>query len=327
MDLDDLARGAAILGSGGGGAPSYNLELTRQMIEAYGAPQIVSFDELKDDDLVVPIAFMGAPLAALEKIPSGEEFKAIFRALPKGKRVVLVPAEIGGANAFTPLWIGAMMGLPVLDGDTIGRAFPELQMSVCTLHGVSASPAYIADALGNLVKVEARDSHSIERIARQVAVSMGARALVAIYLMEGNLAKKVCIEGSISKAIELGKKRDFTPLFSGTVIDVDRKIENGFLKGRAKIENGFLKGSAKIQGDRILELYYQNEYLLAKTDKVIAETPDIIMLLEQESQIPITSSSLSYGLRVDLISFKAPSIWKSPEGLALAGMEYFRGRL
>lgn len=37
--------------------------------------------------------------------------------------------EVGGGNGLEPLLVGARMGLPVLDGDLMGRAFPELQAS------------------------------------------------------------------------------------------------------------------------------------------------------------------------------------------------------
>ena len=48
----------------------------------------------------------------------------------------MISAEIGGANSFEPLVTGARVGLPVLDADGMGRAFPELQ--VCDLHSYYA---------------------------------------------------------------------------------------------------------------------------------------------------------------------------------------------
>ena len=40
-------------------------------------------------------------------------------------------AEVGGMNSIEPLLVGARLGLPVIDADGMGRAFPELQV----LHG------------------------------------------------------------------------------------------------------------------------------------------------------------------------------------------------
>ncbi len=36
--------------------------------------------------------------------------------------------EIGGFNALEPLVVGAQAGLPVVDADQMGRAFPQLQV-------------------------------------------------------------------------------------------------------------------------------------------------------------------------------------------------------
>ena len=40
----------------------------------------------------------------------------------------VMSCEIGGGNGLEPLAIGARMGLPVVDADFMGRAFPELQV-------------------------------------------------------------------------------------------------------------------------------------------------------------------------------------------------------
>lgn len=39
----------------------------------------------------------------------------------------LLSFEMGGGNGLEPLSVGARMGLPVLDADFMGRAFPEMQ--------------------------------------------------------------------------------------------------------------------------------------------------------------------------------------------------------
>ena len=41
----------------------------------------------------------------------------------------LMSAEIGGLNCMEPLVLGAELGIPVVDADGMGRAFPELQVN------------------------------------------------------------------------------------------------------------------------------------------------------------------------------------------------------
>lgn len=311
--LDDLARGATILGSGGGGPPSYNRLITQQMIETYGPVPLLSLDDLSDDDVVVPVAFMGAPLVALEKIPSGKEFTSIFTKMPKPP-TVLVAAEIGGGNAFTPLWVAAKHRFPVLDADTIGRAFPKLQMSACTIAGIKPSPAYLADGFGNVEEILHEDPLMVESIARQKVISMGSRGAVVIYVMSGSQAKKTLVAGTISRAIELGSKCPSQFLASGMIVDVDHSVTHGFLCGSACLHTE--EGS--------YHLDYQNEFLrVRKGNQAVALTPDIITLIEQDSGLPITTSTLQYGLRVNLLVLEAPAIWRTEKGMELAGPKVF----
>lgn len=311
--LDDLARGAAILGSGGGGSPSYNKLITQQMINTHGPIQLLSVEELADDAVVVPVAFMGAPLVALEKIPTGREFPAIFSKMPQ-KPTVLMAAEIGGGNALTALWVAAKLRMPVLDADTIGRAFPELQMSTCTIFDVKPSPAYLADGVGNVVEIHSDDPKKVELFARQLTIAMGSRAAVALYIMSGKRAKEVVVAGTVSKAIEMGRQLKGNLLASGMIVDVNHKVDKGFLLGTTTLHTDL--------GDYVLD--YQNEFLRVRHhNRAVALTPDIITLIEQDSGIPITTASLQYGLRVDLMILEAPSIWRTPKGMALIGPKVF----
>ena len=45
-DLEDLAQGAAFLGTGGGGDPYIGRLMAKHAIEEFGAPEIIEVDEL-----------------------------------------------------------------------------------------------------------------------------------------------------------------------------------------------------------------------------------------------------------------------------------------
>src|SRR5699024_3518400 len=130
-EIENMAIGAALLGTGGGGDLYIGELMSLQAIEKYGAVKLVSADELNDDDLVVPSAMMVAPTVMVEKVPSGDESLAAFSALEEylGKKITAtMPIEAGGVNSLIPLALAAQTGLPVVDADGMGRAFPELQM-------------------------------------------------------------------------------------------------------------------------------------------------------------------------------------------------------
>ena len=61
-----------------------------------------------------------------------------------GRRVdAIIPAEVGGLNSIIPLALGAQVGLPVIDGDGMGRAFPHIEMVTFSVYGSSACPMVI----------------------------------------------------------------------------------------------------------------------------------------------------------------------------------------
>jgi DUF917 family protein len=334
-DLDCLAIGSAILGSGGGGDPTYDIWMAKYQMDRHGPVTLLDVSELETDALVVPLAFMGAPLVSIEMIPSGREFIQMFPILEQTlgrSATVLMAAEIGGGNAFTPLSAACQLGLPVLDADTIGRAFPELQMSSCHLHGISPGPAFVTDCFGNTVAVHAHNSLTLEKLARQATIAMGSSSAVALYLMSGQQAIRATVHGSVSKGIEIGRVFLEAQAQKNSPVDAILSLTGGKRLGVGKItdiqqivEQGFLIGNVMIQnGHQQWKMTYQNEYLIASCqDQILATTPDILMLFEQDTGRPITSESLQFGLQVELVALPAPPLWQTPQGLALVGPKAF----
>jgi uncharacterized protein len=317
-DLYDIAIGATFLGSGGGGDPEYDLLLAEQFFEDFGPVQLIEKEELKDDALVVPLSFMGAPLVSSEKLPSGEEFDPICAAIEKeyGKKPsCLVPAEIGGSNALVPLWIAARAGLPILDADTIGRAFPKLEMCALNLQGAQCSPCFLADSQKRSAIVRAPFAQDIELFSRAICEKMGSSALAALYILQGKEAKEKLLFGSISQALALGRKiqdqtLELKIIGEGTISDIEQKIEGGFLHGKIKI-----KGQV---GE--YEVLFKNEYYaLLENGVPVVLTPDIIAILDKKSGLPLCVEALRFGLEVELFGYPVHPLWKTPEGMKLAG--------
>ena len=73
-----------------------------------------------------------------------------------------------------PLAIGAERGLPIVDADGVGRAFPELQMLLPFVYGSPPYPAAIGDEKGNVVAVTfANSPKSLEDFFREKTIEMG----------------------------------------------------------------------------------------------------------------------------------------------------------
>ena len=56
--------------------------------------------------------------------------------------------EIGGGNGVQPLMAAAHHGLPVVDADTMGRAYPEAQMTSVAVGGLAPYPCALYDPRG-----------------------------------------------------------------------------------------------------------------------------------------------------------------------------------
>ncbi|MET3288338.1 UNVERIFIED_CONTAM: DUF917 family protein [Brevibacillus sp. OAP136] len=339
QEIEDIAVGAALLGTGGGGDPYIGKLMALQAVEEFGPITLLSVDEVPDDALVVASGGMGAPTVLVEKIPSGEEITQTFAALGKymGKEVFATfPIEAGGINSMLPLALAAKLGLPVVDVDGMGRAFPELQMTTFYLDGISATPMVLADEKGNITLMDTIDNTWTERIARSVTVQKGGSATCAIYPMYGRNLKEsgihhiLTLEEEIGRALRLSKENNLNPveevlkltkgyeLFCGKVADVNRKTVGGFARGTAQLE-GILAYK-----EQRLELSFQNEHLLAKSgDRVLCVTPDLIAVLDSETGMPITTEGLRYGARVIVIGIPCDAKWRTEKGLATCGPKYF----
>jgi DUF917 family protein len=150
--------------------------VVKQQLQACRPIETVAPDTLPDDVLVTPTATMGAPTALLEKIPLGQEPIRALRCVEeaRGRRATAtMPTEVGGINAPIPLPVGARDGLPVVDADGQGRAFPELQMETVAIEGIACTPMGTADENGDHAAIRTDETHRMEWIARGITIRCG----------------------------------------------------------------------------------------------------------------------------------------------------------
>jgi DUF917 family protein len=338
-NIENIALGAAVLGTGGGGDPYIGMLMAKKAIRDYGPVELYTLDELDDDDLIVPTAMMGAPTVMVEKMPNGDDIINAFQAVGKfiGKPIrATMSIEAGGMNSVVPIYLAARLRLPMVDCDGMGRAFPELQMVTHTIYGIDATPMAMSDERGNTVLMETVSNQWTETFARSVTVDMGAMAMIALYAATVRELKESAIIGTMSKAEIIGETirsarvNEVDPVktvresvggfevFKGKISDVERRTEAGFAKGDA-----FMEGIDEYAGQR-LQLSFQNEHLMVRIDGEPRVTvPDLIAVLDIDTGEPITTESMRYGYRVAVIGIPCDPKWRTPKGLALVGPGYF----
>lgn len=344
-DVADLARGCAFLGSGGGGDPHVAfMEIEAALADGH-VIELVDIASLPDDAFLAPCGWIGAPTISAEKLPSGREALQGLRKLESisGQRVdAVLPVEVGGSNGLAALVLALRAGVPVVDCDGMGRAFPESQMVIFNIRGQKACPAILTDDKGNCVVLETVDNVSEERLARALSVTLGGSCHLIEYPAFAREMKANALRGTISDALAIGRSiriareagrdpfealfqalkssRNFDRagvLFDGKIVDLKRETRNGFSVGRAVID--------AFGGGQQMEVEFKNENLIARLDgEVRALVPDIISILDRETAETIVTECLKYGQRVKVVGASAPQALCSPQSLAVLGPDAFR---
>ncbi|MEU4573322.1 DUF917 domain-containing protein [Nonomuraea sp. ATR24] len=334
-DISALARGCAVLGTGGGGDVRTGALAARRAIRTYGPVPLVRLAELPEDALIVPLSGIGAPTVSHEMIHGedeprriAEEVERIFGRPP----AAVMSSEIGGANGVAPVAWAAQLGLPLLDADGMGRAFPEVQMVSMYVAGLPADLVVMADVAGNVVTIRPVDGLWSERLARAVCVAAGSHALMADYVITAGRARGAVIEGTVTRALEIGRATEGAAdplealrselgavrLITGKLTDVERRTSGGFVRGTATIE-----GTGGDRG-RTLTLELQNENLVAVEDgRVRAMVPDLITVADTETAAAVQTEGLRYGQRVAVLAWPCDPLWRTPRGLETAGPRAF----
>jgi len=345
-DLEPIALGATFLGTGGGGDPYVGSLVAQVAMERQTGRQhvdVIAPEELADDDFSMLVAGMGAPSVMLEKLVNLaplEEAVAMVEQRAGRKVTAILTAEMGGGNSMIPIAFAAQRGVPVIDGDGMGRAFPELQMLMPHIEGNPICPMAVVGDAGERVLIEAVPTvKHAEILGRPLSVAMGVKNTIACFPMDGEATRRSLVPGTLSLAHAIGNailrgRREGDPfgalfaclsrsphyrhharLGEGRIIDVSRRIERGWTLGVCRVKTW--------EGDE-MELLFRNEYLVAKRDgKTLATVPDLIMVLDAETAVPMTTDDIKYGQRVVVITTSAADCMRTPKALEIVGPDKF----
>ncbi|HJF64787.1 MAG TPA: DUF917 domain-containing protein [Slackia equolifaciens] len=341
QEIEDIALGAALLGAGGGGDPYIGKLLAIGAVKECGEVSLIDVDELSDDDIVVPVASVGAPTILTEKGVGESEFDRLLDMISTyyGKRVTAVmPIEAGGVNSMLPIAAAARLGLPMVDVDGMGRAFPEIQMVTFSIGDISASPMIFIDEKGNLGLMETVTNKWVENICRAGCTACGGSVVSVEYVMTADQVKEYGVRGIVTYSEELGRTiraikncpEGMTPeqyfleytkgfrLFKGKIADVLRETRGGFNFGRVVLE-----GIGEDKGGEA-QIEFQNENLCCTVNgKIVATAPDLICLVDTETFTPVPTDALKYGKRVLAVGLPCYHLWRTERGLELVGPRYF----
>jgi uncharacterized protein len=339
-DIESLAVGAWVLGTGGGGSPYLPLLNMRALYKEGHRAHLIQAADLADDDLVASAGGMGAPLVGIERLGDPRTLVRAVRAMEahaKCRFTALMSVEIGGGNGVRPLMASALMKLPLVDSDPMGRAYPEGQMTSTAIGGLAPCPLSLVDVRGlESIVHSTPNAKWTERVARKICVEYGSTASMCAPPRTGAEIKQWAIHGTTTKAIRIGEAvrraqrlhEDAVAailavergelLFKGKVIDVARRVTEGYLRGVLRIE-----GIDEFRGVS-MRINFQNEWIVAYRDEQpLAMTPDLICVLDSVLGEAVGSETIRYGQRVTVIALPPPGIFLTPKGLEHVGPRAF----
>ncbi|XP_052233784.1 uncharacterized protein LOC127846524 [Dreissena polymorpha] len=253
----------------------------------------------------------------------------------------VMSCEVGGLNCMEPLRVAAELGVPVLDCDGMGRAFPELQMFTPFIYGFKPYPATMADDKGRRAVVLKVDSpNRLEKHFRDVTISMGCSSGVCFAAMRVQDVTKYTVRHSLSQAWRIGdtvlraRASDGDPvaavieaeagrnLIYGKVTDVLRETTGGFNIGKIDIDG------LDVDTGRRITVQFKNEFIVVREmscsqRRVLASVPDLIALLDADTAQPIPTEEVGFGMRVAVVGFRVNPMMSSDEALKLVGPKAF----
>jgi len=344
-DLEPIALGATFLGTGGGGDPYIGRLLSQIALERrrdHPHVAVIAPEALADDDFTMCVSGMGAPSVMIEKLVNLADIERAVHTVEQcvGRQVTaILPAEMGGCNSLIPIAFAAQRGVPVIDADGMGRAFPELQMATFHVQGNPICPIAVVGDAGQCIVIESvPTTYHAELLARPLCVAMGGQATTAEFAMDGKAARRSVVPGTLSLAHAIGRAildgrragDPFGALFAclsrspyythhallgeGRIVDVSRRIERGWTIGICRVQSA--------RGE--LEIIFRNENLVARCDgATLVIVPDLIVVLDAETAIPLTTDDLKYGQRVVVVGTSAADCMRTPEALAVFGPQMF----
>lgn len=318
----------------GGGVPYKNsIEL---MNSSNGENvKLLSLDELSDHDWFCTVYAIGASGR------SKKEYKTFLLAIECLEQHLgvcikgVIPGEIG--SEINAVWTASKKNIALVDTDMVGgRAVPEEDMDIYGIKNIDSSPVIVINDQSDVIIVKNSKNGSIlESVYRAFAVASGGYCYIASRPIRKTDAQLILPPGTISRSIligdailnckseaelinALGEKSNSKLLATGKITSNTLKHQPGFLSGLIQIS-----GSGVFDGNEFT-IHYKNENIILFCGKrCLCSVPDSISIMDSDSLLPISNSSLQLGSNVLVFGTPALPIWKTDKGIELLGPRRF----
>ena len=340
-----LADGSILLGSGGAGNANILTPLLEKFLHADQLKvDLIPYHQIPDDFTVASVGLLGSPELMEENLPDGSEGTRAAALLEKAinrKIDALYPLEGAGVNILYSLLIAAALGMPLIDGDGMGRAFPDLQMSTFHIYGQSGAPFALATDTEEHIFYD-EDNFILEINARKKLMHYGGVGYFAGFAMSGRVLKDYIVPGTLSFALDLGQALQ-KGSYEDAFVDLAACTQNS-IYGQAielfigtvkeignidtlKLRSILLSGIKDYSQDSFNVLYNNENVFAYRNNLVVAMVPDIISFLHYPSGKPLNNNEIYIGMDVAVIGIPAHNLLRTQKALTMVGPHSFGNKM
>jgi DUF917 family protein len=309
--------GGAVLGGGGGGSLEDGLERAGLAVRL-GSVELLSLDELDDEDLVVTASAVGAPAAKdqfVRPIDHVRSLELILETTPFDLSGII--ANENGASSGVNGWLqAAVTGLPMIDAPANGRAHPTGLMGAMGIHRLEDYVSIQTAVGGNpdsdrYLELVARGKLEVTAaIIRHASVQAGGIVAVSRDPIDAAYLRKHAAPGGTSQAIRVGESilaarpQGAAAVIKAIVSSLDGQItcEGKVVEVGLDTIGGYDVGSLVVEGDKRCEITFWNEFMTLDVDGKRAGTfPDLITILSLASGLPVGSAEINRDQEVGVL--------------------------
>lgn len=313
-DLEALARGYALLGSGGGGSTTM-LELILGSSDGWPI-DVAPVSSLDPATPCLGVAFVGSTMLLGERLPGAEPFAALLAAVERwlGYPVPAVCSlEGGGMNGLAPLTLAATH--TVVDADCTGRAVPGLDQMSLFVDRVPGLVFACDTGAGGVALVEAGRAIDAERVVRSAVIQAGGVGCAVLAGFTVGDLREHAIEGHLARALGLGRaflESVATPLpILADALGAELLAEGRIASVTPSVADPHVN-AVEITGlgGAVHRIVTRSETLAVLTDgKLVASAPTIIVIVDAVSREILEVTDLGLARNVAVLGLPAPEWW------------------
>lgn len=263
-NISQILRGVSVLAGGGGG--SYTEALENYHSRYTDEVEVRDLDDFSEEDTIATVFGLGPVDHETEdSLAIAQESVEMYES-EYGQIDGIILGELGPDLIVEAVAIANRLDIPVVDADVAGmRAVPSIQNEIIEEAGISRTPL-VATNGEDSAYIEAGTGQEIEQEIREL--TDGDIWYITGYANTADEYSNSVPQGWLDECISF-EESQIERIGQGTLESAEYEEFDGHTVGRMII-----------QGEETVEIYFQNENLLAYIDgEEIARAPDTISVI------------------------------------------------